>query len=416
MLERAQSNARKSFEASKKADRLDSRADAAETNTAISSDDPRALERLQTKLARMESEREEAKRMNQLARQGKLSDAENPMNPVSLRDIMGERKYPLPGYALRNLGSEIRRVQQRIEGLSMREGRAARSYERGGVRVVEDGDLNRLQIITDTKPPQQNRNWLKRSGFRWARSEGAWQRKIGDGAWNLAMQYLDTFVEKDDDTPYARVEATPPKPSHTDADIEFWREEFALLDVDFPGKDFEAPTHARVIEALRSRKAGHPEGQASAYGEVRTGRLSLEEAVEKMYRYNRHARPKPRPKRPRKVVASSMSRDAFIAAVKDLGAEVGGQLFASVSRTGVYFNHYNVPEDVTDGARRENNRLMLSIGGWERDGSPPKGGKVKLEVMVSAGLSGLRGRTASPETMVDVVAQMFRRHSATESR
>ncbi len=416
MIERAQSNARKSFEASKKAKHLDARADAAETNTTISSDDPRALERLRAKLAGMEAEREEVKRLNRLARQGKLSEAENPMNPLSLRDIMGARKYPLPGYAMRNQGAEIRRVRQRIEAFSMREGRVARSYERGGVRVLENGELNRLQVFTDGKPPQKNRTWLKRSGFRWARSEGAWQRQIGDGAWNLAMQYIDTFIEKDEDTPYARVEAPPPKPSHTDADIEFWREEFAMLDVEFPGTEFEGPTHAKVIEALRGRKSGHPEMQASAYGEVRTGRRTLEEAVERMYHYNRHARPKPRPKRPRKAAVSSMGRDAFVAAVQEHGAELGGQLFASKTPTGVYFNHYNVPKDVTDGARRENNRLMLSVDGWERDGAPPKGGKVKLEVMVAARLSGLRGRTSTPEAMVDVVAQMFRRHSALESR
>ena len=416
MIERAQSNARKSFEASKKADRLDTRADAAEANTAISSDDPEALARLKAELAAMEVKREAIKTKNRLARAGRLPDAENPENPAAIRSIAGARRYPMPGYALRNLGANIRRVQQRIEQLSMREGRAARSYERGGVRVVENGDLNRLQVFTDGKPPQENRTWLKRSGFRWARSEGAWQRQIGDGAWNLAMQYLDTFVEKDEDTPYARVEAPPPKPTHTDADIEFWREEFALLDAEFPGKDFEAPTHAKVIEALRARKSGHPEMQASAYGEVRTGRRTLEDAVKRMYRYNRHARPKPRPKRPRKAAVSSMGHDAFIAAVKERGAELGGQLFASVSRTGVYFNHYNVPKDVTDGARRENNRLMLSVDGWERDGSPPKDGKVKLEVMVATRLPGLRGRTSTPEAMVDVVAQMFRRNSALESR
>jgi len=111
-----------------------------------------------------------------------------------------------------------------------------------------------------------------------------------------------------------------------------------------------------------------------------------------------------------------MGRDAFIAAIQERGAELGGQLFASKTGTGVYFNHYNVPQNVTGGARRENNRLMLSVDGWERDGSPPKSGKVKLEVMVAVRLSGLRGRTSTPEAMVDVVAEMFRRHSATESR
>jgi len=145
MLERAQSNARKSFEASKKADRLDTRADAAEANTAISSDDPEALTRLKAELAAMEAKREAVKTKNRLARAGRLPDAENPENPAAIRSIAGARRYPMPGYVLRNLGANIRRVQQRIEQLSMREGRVARSCERGGVRVVENGGINRLQ-------------------------------------------------------------------------------------------------------------------------------------------------------------------------------------------------------------------------------------------------------------------------------
>jgi len=414
-LDRSHANMSMSVEATRRAVRLDARADAAEDNTAISSDDPRALERLKSKLAQMEAAREETKRKNRLARQGRLPDAENPLNPASVRDIAGKRKYPTPGYALKNLGAEIRRVRERIETLEKRQGRAARSLERGDVEVVENGELNRLQIFTGGKPPALNRTWLKRSGFRWARSEGAWQRQIGDAAWNAAMTYLDTFVEKRDDTPYARVETSPPKLLHTPADVAFWTEEFALLDAEFPGKDFDESAQDKVEEALRARKSGRPGVHASAYGHYRRGEMTAEEAVVLMYRYGRFARPKPRPKRPRKQVTSSMGLEAFVAAVRDRGAEAGGQLFATKAYRGVHFNHYNVPKDTKDGARRENNRMMLSIHGWEPGGDPPKSGKVKLTIGVARGMKDVRGRTTTPEAMVDVVVEMFRRHSALKS-
>jgi len=417
-LERSHANMSRSVQATRKAERLDARADAAESNDAISSDDPRALERLQAKLAQLEADREEVKRKNRLARKGKLPDAENPMNPASIRHVAGERKYPMSSYVLKNLGAEIRRVRERIETLSKRQGRAARSLERGDVRVVENGELNRLQLFTDSKPPKENRTWLKGNGFRWARSEGAWQRRIGDGAWNAAMLYLDRFVEKRDDTPFARVEASTPKPQYTAQDVEFWREEFALLDAEFPGKVFDDATLEKVVESLRARKSGHPSLHASAYGEHRTGKLALEEAVALIYRYRRHARPRPRPrpKRPRTSVTSSMGLEAFVAAVQERGAEAGGQLFVSKGgQSDLYLTHYNVPKGTKDGARRDSNRLLLSLEGWSDGGAPPKNGKVKLEVVVADRLKDLRGRTTTPEKMVDVVIEMFRRHSAMKS-
>ncbi len=419
MLERAQTNASKAFEMGKKAERLLDRAGAAERNSAISSDDPRALERLQDKLARLEAERQETKRKNRLARAGELPDSQNPPNPPALQQLIGERRYPMPGYALRNLGAEIRRVRERIEELSKRVGREARSLERGGVRVVENGDISRLQIFTEGKPPQENRTWLKRNGFRWARSEGAWQRQLGDPAWNLGMMYLDTFVEKRCDTPYQRVEQPRAKPRFTEKDVAFWRDEFAALDAEFPG-EFDGAMLEKVAAALRARKAGHPPEQAFAYGKVRVGQWTLHRAVEELYQYRRFAKPRPRPKRSPKTVTSSMSAEDFIANVsekaKDLRGLFAARVPARARRDSVTLSHYNVPAGVRNGAALENNRLTLTVDGWERDGSAPKTGKVKLEVLVSATLSGLRGRTTTPEKMVGVVMEMLERNAAQEQR
>lgn len=410
-LKRSNENMFKSVAAGRKAKRLDARADAAERNAAISSDDPRALERLRAKLARLEAEREEIKRKNRLARQGKLPDEDNPLNPASVRSMAGERMYPMPGYVLPNLGAEIRRVRGRIEQLAKRQGRAARSVERGDVRVVENGEISRLQVLTDSKPPKENRTWLKRHGFRWSRSEGAWQRQLGDAAWNAAMTYLDTFVEQRDDTPFARVEASKPRPSYTEADVEFWREEFALLDQEFPGTGFDDATREAVVEALRARKSGYPAMHASGYEEYRTGKRTLEEAVAYMFGIRRFARPKPRPKRPRTPAPSSMDREAFYAAVTKRVRRCKGHMVFSLGGPGIYLQHYAVPKGEDRIGVLDDNALVLSVQGWGPGESAPEDGKVTLEVVTSVRLKDLQGCTTTPEKMVDVVAEMFRRHS-----
>ena len=413
-IEKSHNDMRKSIEASRQADSLLRRASSAASNTAISSDDPEALTKLKTKLEALESQRESIKRLNGLARAGKLSDDKNP------KTFDGQRMYPTDSYVLSNLGANIRTVKGRIEQLEKRKGRVARRHERLGHEVVENGDLNRLQLHTPGKPSVEARKWLKSHGFRWARSESAWQRNIGDDSWNLGLMYLDKFVEKRDDTPFSSVEAPTPKRKWTDADLAFWKKEFDQLAKDFPaftgsGDDLEA-----VSKSLRERKSGYPQLQAVAFGGVTVGGWTMERAMAEMYVYGRVARPKPR--RKRALPTSSMSIDQFMEALKAAAPSVGKlnmsarNVYAKSRRDSLYINFYNVPPEVTGGAAAENNRSAFHIEGWERDGSAPKKGKVKMEVSIvpfAFGRSGQlrdkrpRGRSTTPEKMVKVMADIL---------
>ena len=49
-------------------------------------------------------------------------------------------------------------------------------------KVVANAENNRLQIFFDEIPSSELRQELKGRGFRWARSEGAWQRQLTDNA------------------------------------------------------------------------------------------------------------------------------------------------------------------------------------------------------------------------------------------
>lgn len=44
--------------------------------------------------------------------------------------------------------------------------------------MVVNAEINRLQIIFDGKPGEDMRDALKSNGFRWAPSQGAWQRQL----------------------------------------------------------------------------------------------------------------------------------------------------------------------------------------------------------------------------------------------
>lgn len=410
-IQRAHAKGFKGLEEDRKAKSLAERASAAARNTAISSDDPEALTRLKEKLAGMEAERDEIKRKNRLARAGKLSDAENPENPPHLRSIAGKRVYPMRGYVLKNLGGNIKRVKERIETLSKREGREAREVSRGGVQVIENGDVSRVQIHHDEIPPKEHRVWLKKHGFRWARSEQAWQRQLGDTAWNTAMRYLDEMVEKRDDTPYSRVESSAPKSNYTQKDIDFWRAEYANLDKEFPG-EFTEETYERVGQSFRARRAGDPWRQAALYAKHRRGELSLEEAVANLYAHGRRdARPKPRPKR--KPATSTMTAAAFVKALRAAATDVRGvlEVAAHPPSTGLYSDglaSVMVRHSAANTKLSHSRGLMqLRLRGWVKDGGP-SGGRIKMET----DKRGYRGQTATPEKLIPAIVKLLERNVA----
>ena len=53
-------------------------------------------------------------------------------------------------------------------------------------KVVENTEAMRYQIIFEGKPDADVRTLLKSNGFKWAPSQGAWQRQLtGNGKWAL---------------------------------------------------------------------------------------------------------------------------------------------------------------------------------------------------------------------------------------
>jgi DNA repair exonuclease SbcCD ATPase subunit len=188
------------------ADDNERRAAAAESSRAIDSDDPEAVTKLKEKLARLENFKAEAKKVNAAIRKAQkraakgedmlaataaeLASAGLRYRPETIAllvkpDFAG--RVGVPDYELTNKGAEIRRVKARIAELEASTTKAQPADETIGTVVISES-LNRVQMRFGNVPPDATRIDLKGVGFRWAPSEGAWQRKASPQAWYAARE------------------------------------------------------------------------------------------------------------------------------------------------------------------------------------------------------------------------------------
>lgn len=74
--------------------------------------------------------------------------------------------------------ANIKRCQQRVDELKKTKEKGTSEADYGDFKVIENTELMRIQIVFDGKPDEAIRSTLKANGFRWAPSQGAWQRQL----------------------------------------------------------------------------------------------------------------------------------------------------------------------------------------------------------------------------------------------
>ena len=163
----------------------------------ISGDDPDALEKLRRKLTSLEKAQERMKAANAAIRMKdtQAGDAKlkelgySPEDIKALREPDFCKRVGYPAYMLSNNNANIRRIRERIAALEKQKERGdAGGWKFDGGEVVVNTEENRLQILFDEKPDADLRAELKGEGFRWAPSQGAWQRQLTDNAFRAARR------------------------------------------------------------------------------------------------------------------------------------------------------------------------------------------------------------------------------------
>ena len=208
----------------KEAEGYYNRADAAENNTAISSDDPLALEKLTEKLKKTEAARDALKKSVMEARKDfdkKVKSGEyvkkghyygcripegftdeDRNNPEMFKALPewekdhnvlyeyynknGEKvERPEMGYRSGLYSQEIKRIKDRIESLQKRQQQEDSTEEINGITIELSASDNRVKILFGEKPDSSTINKLKSHGFRYSRYNNAWQAFYKP--WNIRM-------------------------------------------------------------------------------------------------------------------------------------------------------------------------------------------------------------------------------------
>jgi len=184
---------------------------------AIRGNDPEAIAKIRTKIAQKTKWQEQMKAHNaEIRKAAKITGAGKNAEGdaliaaelqkthsaavaagLAMRDYAGRRGHA--SYALTNNRAEIARLEARLKELErVRESAAkelAIEIQGEEIQLIENTDAHRIQIIFPDKPTAEIRTILKRRGFRWAPSMGAWQRHLNANG-RYAAQCAIAEIEK----------------------------------------------------------------------------------------------------------------------------------------------------------------------------------------------------------------------------
>ena len=158
----------------------------------ISGDDPKALEKLQAKLAELEHFQDFMKKVNAIIKNCPTTEMRiKALLPLSNYEEPLARRLLEPDYAgrigfkeyqLTNNSANIRRIRERIAELEKATARQDREEVTDKYTYREDTTENRLMFLFDGKPGEDIRSLLKGRGFKWSPTRNAWIRQWTDNA------------------------------------------------------------------------------------------------------------------------------------------------------------------------------------------------------------------------------------------
>lgn len=199
---KACANIDKSVELNRAAGEAEARAAAIGTG-GVSSDDPDGIEKLTEQLNERKAKQEKMGTANKLVRKKDKPGLIAMGYPERLVDkwltepSWGGKFRAYEPYELSNNSANIRRIEDRIKLLGQNAERETREEDyQGVVKMIENAEANRLQLIFPGKPSAEVRTKLKKSGFRWSPSEGAWQRHLNNSAIYWAKELIKEITQE----------------------------------------------------------------------------------------------------------------------------------------------------------------------------------------------------------------------------
>jgi hypothetical protein len=176
----------------------------------VRSNDPDGIAKLSERLEAMQKQQQLMKEANALARKGAkrpkdeyedfLRDEKPEWNDNLINSLVSIfPQKPFESFQLTNLNAKIKANQRRTEDLQRMKDRGGSTEQfMSGVKVVEDIEAARIQLIFDGKPSATARKILKSHGMRWAPSvgeSGAWQRHLNRNGRSAVYNWIKPKLE-----------------------------------------------------------------------------------------------------------------------------------------------------------------------------------------------------------------------------
>ena len=173
----------------------------------IRSTDAEALPKLREKLDDVQHSRELAKEGNKIIRRRSPDEAKIAAleaigydRDIAQRAVTSGVGQVRPGFNLRNLASEAKRIEGRIAEIEAHAEAKARGafepYERGGWSVTMDAERVRVRgpKPEDADGRREMSRRFKRRGFVWSRKNSAYQRQANANGWAAARMLVDEIT------------------------------------------------------------------------------------------------------------------------------------------------------------------------------------------------------------------------------
>ena len=189
------------FREQSKADELRAKAEAVENNTAISSDDPEAIQKLKDKILGLEESQEKMKAINKYYKKngtcigcdGISDEKAEKLDNAAKKNYEGR---PFPTYTLTNNNQNIRSIKLRIKELEKLRELDFEPVEFETGKVIVNKEINRIQFFFDEKPDEETRGVLKSWGFHFSRyNNNAWQRQLNSNGIYATKKVLEKLDE-----------------------------------------------------------------------------------------------------------------------------------------------------------------------------------------------------------------------------
>ena len=169
----------------------------ASSSNIIKSSDSDAIDKLKAKIEKAEELQATMKAVNAYFRKhGTLKGyGDGEYDNVTIDNVYG---VPFPPYCLTNNNAKIRAAKQRIKELEEAKASAhGEDVETGieGIKVVENTEAMRIQLIFDDKPSADVRDVLKSYGFRWSPKFAAWQRHLSSNGKYAVKKVLEILKD-----------------------------------------------------------------------------------------------------------------------------------------------------------------------------------------------------------------------------